>query len=112
MSTPTLKSGDQLDAMHHVAISVNDVAEAVRWYQDRFRCEVAYQDPTWALLRFANMQLALVIPTQHPPHIAFERPDAERFGPLRAHRDGTRSTYIADSAGNPVEILAKDSGQS
>jgi catechol 2,3-dioxygenase-like lactoylglutathione lyase family enzyme len=98
----------RLDTMHHVAIAVDDVAAAVRWYQDRFRCEVAYQDPTWALLQFSNMQLALVIPSQHPPHVAFEHAQAERFGPLKAHRDGTRSTYIADSAGNPVEIMARD----
>ncbi len=97
-----------LDAMHHVAIAVDDVTTAVRWYQDRFRCKVSYQDPTWALLQFANMQLALVIPSQHPPHIAFEHSQADQFGPLKPHRDGTRSTYIADSAGNPVEILARD----
>jgi hypothetical protein len=54
------------------------------------------------------MRLALVIPSQHPPHIAFEHPHAERFGPLKAHRDGTRSTYIADSAGNPVEVMARE----
>jgi catechol 2,3-dioxygenase-like lactoylglutathione lyase family enzyme len=99
---------NHLDAMHHVAVAVDDVAAAVRWYQDRFRCRVAYQDPTWALLEFANMQLALVIPSQHPPHIAFVHPHAERFGSLKAHRDGTRSTYVADSAGNPVEIMARD----
>jgi catechol 2,3-dioxygenase-like lactoylglutathione lyase family enzyme len=106
---PAVTAGkNRLDAMHHVAIAVDDVAAAVRWYQDHFRCEVAYQDPTWALLQFANMQLALVIPSQHPPHIAFEHPHPERFGPLKAHRDGTRSTYVADSAGNPVEIMAPD----
>ncbi len=93
--------------MHHVAIAVDDVEQAVRWYQERFRCKITYQDATWALLQFSNMQLALVIPSQHPPHIAFEHPHAERFGPLHTHRDGTRSTYIADSAGNPVEVMAK-----
>jgi catechol 2,3-dioxygenase-like lactoylglutathione lyase family enzyme len=97
-----------LDAMHHVAISVNDIAAAVDWYRQNFRCEIAYQDPTWALLTFSNMQLALVIPEQHPPHIAFSHPNAASFGPLKAHRDGTRSTYIADPAGNPVEIMALD----
>lgn len=104
----TIDSRNNLDAMHHVAIAVNNVAEAVRWYQDRFRCQVTYQDSTWALLTFANMQLALVIPSQHPPHIAFEHANPQQFGPVKEHRDGTRSTYIADSAGNPVEIMARD----
>jgi catechol 2,3-dioxygenase-like lactoylglutathione lyase family enzyme len=94
-----------LDAMHHVAISVPDVREAVEWYTRNFRCEVRYQDETWALLAFANIQLALVIPDQHPPHISFTSPHAARLGPLKPHRDGTQSTYIQDPAGNPVEIL-------
>ena len=97
-----------LDALHHVAISVRDIAEAVTWYTANFHCTLAYQDTTWALLNFANTQLALVIPEQHPPHIAFSHPDAAKFGPLKAHRDGTRSTYISDPAGNPVEIMAMD----
>jgi hypothetical protein len=66
---------------------------------------VNYQDDTWALLRFANIQLALVIPEQHPPHVAVLRPDAQRFGELVTHRDGTRSCYIEDPAGNAVEIM-------
>ena len=94
-----------LDAMHHIAISVSDIAESVRWYTETFKCAVAYQDATWALLQFSNLQLALVIPSQHPPHIAFVRDDAAAFGPLKAHRDGTRSTYIADASGNSVEIM-------
>jgi catechol 2,3-dioxygenase-like lactoylglutathione lyase family enzyme len=94
-----------LDSLHHVAISVDDIARAVDWYTRTFRCEVEYQDPTWALLRFANLSVALVIPHEHPPHLAFSSPQAEQFGQLRPHRDGTRSVYIADPAGNAVEIL-------
>lgn len=94
-----------MDALHHVAIAVHDVGVAVSWYRERFDCAVSYQDPTWALLRFENISLALVIPGQHPPHIAFTHPEAGRFGPLTAHRDGTRSIYIADPAGNAVEVL-------
>lgn len=94
-----------LDSLHHVAISVTDIAESVHWYTHNFRCKVAYQDATWALLQFGNLQLALVIPSQHPPHIAFSHQDAASFGPLKAHRDGTRSTYIADPSGNAVEIM-------
>jgi catechol 2,3-dioxygenase-like lactoylglutathione lyase family enzyme len=96
----------ELDRLDHVAIPVEDVAEAVGWYTTTFRCEVKYQDPTWALLAFENTQLALVIPEQHPAHIGFVSPDAEKFGTLKTHRDGTRSCYVNDPAGNSVEILA------
>ena len=97
-----------LDRLHHIAISVNDqsIDEMVRWYQQQFRCEVVYQDPTWAMLQFANVQLALVTPGQHPPHLGFENPRAEEFGELKTHRDGTRSCYVFDPAENAVEMLA------
>lgn len=94
-----------LDALHHVAIQVEDVARAVEWYTSNLRCEVAWQDPTWALLRFANASLALVVPGQHPPHIAFAMEGAERHGALKLHRDGTRSVYIHDTEGNAVECM-------
>ena len=97
-----------LDRIHHVAIAVADVASAAVWYTSTFRCTVSYQDATWALLDFENLKLALVAPDQHPPHVAFTSPEAERFGALTTHRDGTRSTYVNDPAGNSVEIMAAD----
>lgn len=100
-----------LDAMHHVAVAVDDIAKAVDWYTKTFRCRVSYQDGTWAMLDFANIHLALVTPGQHPPHIGFTHAQAERFGPLKTHRDGTRSTYVPDSSGNAVEILDASSVQ-
>jgi catechol 2,3-dioxygenase-like lactoylglutathione lyase family enzyme len=95
----------ELDSLDHVAVPVTDVAAAVEWYRERFRCEVKYQDATWAFLEFGNIRLALVIPEQHPPHIAFVSPEAEKYGALKLHRDGTRSCYVNDPAGNAVEIL-------
>jgi catechol 2,3-dioxygenase-like lactoylglutathione lyase family enzyme len=92
--------------MDHLALQVADVATALAWYKNTFHCELLYQDDTWALLRFANIRLALVTEGQHPPHLAFKREDAEAFGPLKTHRDGTRSAYIQDPYGNAVEILA------
>jgi catechol 2,3-dioxygenase-like lactoylglutathione lyase family enzyme len=97
-----------LDSIHHVAISVRDVKAAVEWYTQHFQCKISYQDDTWAFLEFANLKLALVIPSQHPPHIAFVSPEAEKFGVLKMHRDGTRSVYLKDPAGNAVEVLAQD----
>jgi catechol 2,3-dioxygenase-like lactoylglutathione lyase family enzyme len=99
----------QLDAVDHVAIPVENVRSAVDWYTRTFHCEVKYQDETWALLGFENMRLALVIPSQHPAHIGLISKEAEKHGELKTHRDGTRSCYISDPAGNAVEILAADS---
>ena len=98
-----------LDELHHVAIQVQDIERAVAWYCDQFRCEISWQDNTWALLRFANTSLALVLPGEHPPHLAFSMEDAERHGTLQPHRDGTRSIYIKDSEGNTIECLDSDS---
>lgn len=98
-----------LDSIDHIAIPVTDVSSAVDWYRNTFQCEISYQDDTWALLKFANTRLALVIPEQHPAHIGFVSPEAEKFGQLKLHRDGTRSCYVNDPAGNSVEILAADS---
>lgn len=113
MATPfessELPRADQnvpLDEIHHVAIAVSNVAKSVAWYTKHFRCDVEYQDETWALLEFGNTRLALVIPDQHPPHIGFIHSQAEAFGELKPHRDGTRSCYVADPAGNAVEVLA------
>jgi len=98
-----------LDDLHHVAISVRNIAEAVDWYRSTFRCEVTYQDDTWAMLRFGNVNLALVLPAQHPPHLGFVTAKAHDFAPLKRHRDGTESVYISDPAGNPVELLSPES---
>ena len=94
-----------LDTMDHVAIAVPKVQPALDWYTDRFQCEVLYQDATWAMLQFANIKLALVVPEEHPAHLGFSRSDPAQFGVLTPHRDGTKSVYITDPAGNSVEFL-------
>jgi len=94
-----------MEKLHHIAIQVPDIAQAAAWYRDTFAVETAYEDRTWALLKFENLALALVLPDQHPPHIAVERADAESYGALTPHRDGTASVYIRDPFGNAVEIL-------
>src|SRR5262245_55400051 len=95
----------RLDTLHHAALRVKDVKEAVGWYLKRFCCEVEYQDETWAMLKFANVRLAFVLEKQHPPHIALLG-DPAAFGEPKVHRDGTSSVYLKDPDGNNVEILA------
>jgi len=95
----------KLDSLHHVAIQVNDIARALKWYAENFNAEIVYLDDTWAMLRFDNISLALVMPGQHPAHIAIEHEGAESYGTLTTHRDGTESIYINDSEGNTLELM-------
>ena len=41
------------------------------------------------LLEYDNIKLALVLPNQHPPHLAFEKNNAIDYSKLKTHRDGT-----------------------
>ena len=66
---------------------------------------IAYQDASWALLKFENISLALVLPGKHPPHFAVTRDNIAIFGTPVPHRDGTSSVYIQDPNGNNVEML-------
>ena len=95
-----------LDTLHHTAIQVKNIAAAVTWYTERFSCEVAYQDESWAMLQFANTSLALVLPEQHPYHFAILTDDVTAYGEPVQHRDGTSSVYIKDLDGNNVEMLS------
>tara|TARA_B100001093_G_scaffold43880_1_gene37172 strand:+ start:69 stop:380 length:312 start_codon:yes stop_codon:yes gene_type:complete len=96
---------NNLEKIHHIAIEVQSIENAISWYKSNSKCEVSYKDDTWALLKYENISLALVLPKSHPPHIAFVRKDAEKYGKLKMHRDGTSSVYIKDPANNSVEIL-------
>ena len=93
------------DRIHHIAIQVDNIARAVEWYQREFEIDVSFQDETWAMLQFENMALALVLPEQHPSHFAIEKNDAGLYGPLKRHRDGTASVYIADPFNNAIEFI-------
>jgi extradiol dioxygenase family protein len=101
-ATKELKMFDTVD---HIAVSVSDVKSTVDWYLKNFSCKVAYQDETWALLEFANIRVAFVLPNQHPPHFALLR-DPAAYGEPKTHRDGTRSVYLNDPSGNAIEVLA------
>jgi extradiol dioxygenase family protein len=102
---PSPNEPNEFDTVDHIAVSVSDVKGTVEWYLRNFNCKVAYQDETWALLEFANIRVAFVLPQQHPPHFALLR-DPSIYGEPKTHRDGTRSVYLSDPSGNSVEVLA------
>lgn len=94
-----------MDKIHHIAVSVSDIKEALGWYRSQFDVQTLYEDESWAMMRFSNVDLALVVPGQHPPHIAIKRPNAESFGKLQYHRDGSASVYVKDPFDNVIEVL-------
>ena len=98
-----------MDKIHHIAIEVKNIQDSINWYTNNTKCNISYQDDTWAMLTYDNISLALVLPNMHPPHIAFEKDNAEDYGTLKKHRDGTASVYINDPSNNSVEILKKKS---
>lgn len=100
-----------MDKIHHIAITVDNIADAIKYYSENFKIKILYQDESWGFLQFGNVKLALVLPGKHPPHIAFLKDDAEKYGKLKLHRDGTSSVYVKDPFGNYIEYL-KDPNES
>ena len=59
-----------LTHVDHLAIESKNISDSVKWYTTNFKCVIKHQDETWALLKFDNIQIALVTPGEHPPHFA------------------------------------------
>ena len=51
------------------------------------------------------MTNALVIPDQHPPHIAIKRKNLEKYGSPVKHRDGSESVYVDSPDENTFELI-------
>mgnify|MGYP001160826165 FL=1 len=94
-----------MDKIDHIAIQTTNIQKSVKWYKDMFNCKVTFQDETWALIEFKNTKLALVIPEQHPPHIAVKRENLEEYGAPVKHRDGSESVYIDSPDSNTFELI-------
>jgi catechol 2,3-dioxygenase-like lactoylglutathione lyase family enzyme len=102
----------------HVAVPSNDIAASVEWYRSRFGAAVLFQDKTWAFLNLGGQKLALVTPTQHPPHVAVRVTEEQLQAAAKTaniaidkHRDGTTGIYIHDPFGNAVELICYPAGE-
>ena len=91
-----------MEKIDHIAIVVTNINHAVKWYTDNHDCKVNYKDNSWAELQFDNIKLALVLPQDHPPHIAFVDESIENG---TKHRDGSESIYEHDTFGNIIEKI-------
>ena len=93
----------------HIAIHSKNIDKSVKWYVDKFRCEIQYQDDTWALLNFENISLALVTPGQHPPHFAIIDEGVASLENKKIHRDGISYIYTNDPDFNTIEVIDRSS---
>ncbi len=100
---------EQIVGFDHIAFNVSDIEKSVSWYVENLSCDVLYQDSTWAMLGIAGTKIALTLPNQHPPHIAFTiSSEASLTGSeveFRKHRDGSSYVYASDPDGNTIEWL-------
>lgn len=104
--------------LDHVAVPSVDIAASVKWYVETLGASVLYQDSTWAFLKLGQGKLALVTPSQHPPHTAVRIEEAaltkvaaEAGKAIDSHRDGTKGIYISDPDGNQVELICYPPGK-
>lgn len=110
----------QIKRLGHVAICVQDIAQAVQFYQN-LGMELAWQDHDWAYLKAGKDGLALLGPDykQAANHFGFVFSDRSalddhhgrlgemgiKIGSIHDHRDGTASFYGRDLDGNTFEFL-------
>ena len=109
---------DQAMELDHVAVPSVNIAASVKWYVETLGASVLYEDGTWAFLKLGQGKLALVTPSQHPPHTAVRigeealiQAAAQAGKKIDSHRDGTKGIYISDPDGNQVELICYPPGQ-
>jgi|TARA_B110000003_G_scaffold274966_1_gene316267 extradiol dioxygenase family protein len=100
---------DQLSKIDHLAIIVDNIEKSVDYYSTKFNCEVKFKDSTWAMLKFDNINLALVTEDEHPNHFAVVDHSIVKQKNIKYHRDGIGYIYETDPNGNFIELLDQES---
>ena len=98
-----------LSFIDHLAIVVDNISKAVGYYCLHFNCKVKYQDSSWALLSFSNINLALVTKDEHLNHFAIVDKKINKNKDIQFHRDGIGYLYIHDPDSNYIELIDRKS---
>ena len=98
-----------LSFIDHLAIVVDNISKSVGYYCLHFNCKVKYQDSSWALLSFSNINLALVTKDEHPNHFAIVNEKINENKDIQFHRDGIGYLYIQDPDSNYIELIDRKS---
>jgi catechol 2,3-dioxygenase-like lactoylglutathione lyase family enzyme len=108
---------EKQEKLMHVAIYVDSIEEAVKYYQSILPFEVKYESHDWGLIQYKNNRIALLRrdSTRHEPHIGIEigPQDLEAIlqkpefadAHVEKHRDGSVGFYTKDLYGNTLEFI-------
>ena len=94
----------------HIAIRVEDLEVAEKWYCDNLDAKVTFKDEKYTRIQVQNTYIAL-IDQKHYPHAHFgvlvenmcDLPLEK--GEVVKHRDGTLGVYVKDPFGNYLEYI-------
>ena len=97
----------------HVAIMVNDLELAEKWYIENVGGVVTHKQENYVRLKLQNTNLALLSSDfiTSKPHIGILCDKIENlpnFGSKVKHRDGTTGVYLKDPFGNNIEFIHYD----
>tara|TARA_B100000902_G_C27290165_1_gene906664 strand:+ start:1673 stop:2020 length:348 start_codon:yes stop_codon:yes gene_type:complete len=94
----------------HIAILVDDLEAAEKWYVEKVGGEVTHKQENYIRVKLKNTNLALLSNkfTSSKPHIGILCEKYEELpadGSLIEHRDGTTGVYVKDPFGNDIEFI-------
>tara|TARA_R110002012_G_scaffold257656_1_gene437941 strand:- start:2765 stop:3103 length:339 start_codon:yes stop_codon:yes gene_type:complete len=99
-----------MSIVDHIAIMVDDLLVAEKWYMNNLNAIVTFRDKKYIRLSVDNTNIAL-IDKKHYEHAHFailvenkeDLPTNE--GKVVEHRDGTVGVYVKDPFGNYLEYI-------
>ena len=99
-----------MSIVDHIAVLVDDLNIAEKWYIDNLKATVTFRDHKYIRLSVSNTNIALIdrIHYQHA-HFAILVENKEDLplekGKVVKHRDGTIGVYVKDPFGNYLEYI-------
>ena len=93
----------------HIAILVDDLDLAEKWYTSQLNAAVSFKDSKYIRIKVQNTNIALIDKKHYPhAHIGILVDDVNNLpadGLRVEHRDGTIGVYVEDPFGNYLEYI-------
>ena len=99
-----------MSKVDHIAVLVDNLEVAEKWYLEHLDCEVTYRDHKYIRISVDNTNIALIDKNHYPDaHVGILVENLDDLptdkGEVVKHRDGTIGVYIKDPFGNYLEYI-------